>query len=132
LSKLCRKKDIPFTIIVGGQNGSERQNAIDLFNNDASVRVCIANRKAGGAGINLCAASYSCVYSRNFSLTEEEQSKARNHRGGSEIHESIVKIDLVAKDTIDEHILSALLDKKNISEKIIDFIKDNDYIEASK
>lgn len=131
LEALCKKKKLEYVTIVGGQDGKDRQDSIDLFNNNVSTRVCIANRRAGGSGISLCAASYSLVYSRNFSLTEEEQSKARNHRGGSEIHSSIVKIDLVAKDTIDEQILKALKEKKNISEKIIDYIRNDDYIESN-
>lgn len=98
---------------------------MDSFNNDDKCRVIIANRRAGGIGVNLVAASYSIVYSRNFSLGDELQSEARNHRGGSQIHERITKIDLFAKETIDEHILDALNAKEDISKKVIDFVQES-------
>ena len=94
------------------------------FKNNSKVRVVIANRRAGGIGINLVEASYSINYSRNFSLGEELQSESRNHRGGSQIHEKITKIDIVAKDTIDELLLEALQNKHDLNKRIINFAED--------
>lgn len=125
LSKVCAKMGIEHVFLTGEMNLNEKQEAMDSFNSSDSCRVIIANRRAGGIGINLVAASYSVVYSRNFSLGDELQSEARNHRGGSQIHEQIIKIDLCAKDTIDENILEALRNKEDISKKVIDFVKHN-------
>lgn len=121
LSKICDELGILHVFLTGEQSSDEKQESMDKFNNEKNIRVIIANRRAGGIGINLVAASYSIVYSRNFSLGEENQSKARNHRGGSEIHEKIVKIDLVASETIDELVLEALQKKQNISDKIVEW-----------
>jgi SNF2 family DNA or RNA helicase len=101
----------------------EKQESMDRFQKDNDCRVMIANRKAGGIGVNLTAASYSIVYSRNFSLSDELQSEARNFRSGSEIHEKITKIDLAAKDTIDIRVLESLSNKEFTSEQIIGWFK---------
>ena len=106
------------------QSGKEKQEAAKIFQEDDSVRVCIANRRAGGIGINLTAASVSIVFSKNFSLGEEKQSEARNHRGGSQIHERIIKFNLIAKGTIDEKVNAALENKQKISDQIIDWSRE--------
>ena len=121
IEKVCNELGLRYCKIVGGMSDNERQLGMEQFQRDNSVRVCIANRGAGGEGINLTAADYSIVYSRNFSLKEELQSEARNHRGGSEIHEKIVKIDLVSPGTIDELVLDALRKKEEVSNLILDW-----------
>lgn len=123
LSRVCDELGINHVFITGEQTAREKQEAMKAFENDPDCRVVIANRRAGGIGINLVAASYSIVYSRNFSLGEEKQSEARNHRGGSQQHEKIVKIDLVAKNTIDEMVLKALKCKQQVSDLVIDWAK---------
>ena len=69
--------------------------------------------------MNLTAASYGIHYLKNFSLTDDLQSEARNYRGGSEIHKKITRIDIVAEDTIDEDITKALAAKKTVQEFIM-------------
>lgn len=123
LSELCKKMKIPYVLLTGEQSLDQKNASVQAFQKDPNVRVIIANRRAGGIGINLTAASYSIVFSRNFSLGEELQSESRNHRGGSEIHEQIVKIELCAKDTIEEAVIEALNNKQDVSKKIIDLVK---------
>lgn len=123
LGKLCEEMGIGHVFLTGDQNLDQKEESMNRFNDDPSVQVIIANRRAGGIGVNLVAASYSIVFSRNFSLAEELQSEARNHRGGSQIHESITKIDLAAAGTIDERVLEALSNKQDISNQVIDFIR---------
>lgn len=123
LSRVCKKLGIPHCFITGEQSTNEKRESEIAFQKDPKVKVVIANRGAGGVGINLTAASHSIVYSRNFSLAEELQSTARNHRGGSEIHSKIVKIDLAIKDSIDEQVLSALLNKHQVAKDILDMVK---------
>ena len=124
LSKMCEEKKINYVMLTGEQNLDQKQASMKEFNNDPNTKIIIANRRAGGIGINLVAASYSIVYSRNFSLADELQSEARNHRGGSQIHSSITKIDLAAINTIDERVLEALKNKEDVSKRIIDLVKE--------
>jgi SNF2 family DNA or RNA helicase len=123
---IARKLDemeIKYVMLTGEQSTNEKQESVDAFNKDDSVKIIIANRAAGGTGVNLTAAPYSIVYSRNFSLAEELQSEARNHRGGSEIHESIIKIDLATEGTIEEAVLEALQHKHQVSTDVIDMVR---------
>ena len=123
LAKLCTQLGIKFVFLTGDMNGSEKAEAIETFNTDPTCRVIIANRKAGGIGVNLVSSDVSITFSRNFSLEEELQSSARNHRGGSEIHERILKIDLCASGTIDEVVTEALVNKKDIADKVVEIVK---------
>lgn len=123
LGELMTKMKIEHRFITGDMSLTEKRDAMEDFNANNDVRVIICNRRAGGIGVNLVAASYSIVYSRNFSLEEELQSRDRNYRGGSEIHDRIVRINLCAEDTTDERITEALLSKKKVSDNILEYVR---------
>jgi len=120
---ICEKLKVKYVEIHGEIGQVDRVAAMQSFETEASCRVCICNAVSSGVGINLIAASYSIVYSRNFSLESEIQSLARNYRGGSEIHQKITRIDLVATGTIDELIKEALREKKSIGDALITHYK---------
>jgi len=124
LGELLTKMKIKHVFLTGEQNGKEKEEAINSFETDISVRCIIGNRRAGGTGVNLIQASYAITYSRNFSLGDELQSEARNHRMGSQVHEKITKVNICAHNTIDEVITEALKNKQDISTTIIDRIKE--------
>lgn len=120
IRSVLQKKDIDFVEIHGLRTEKQKREAIESFRSDDNVRVVLANQKSGGVGLNLIEASYSIYFTRTYSLEDDIQSEARNHRGGSEIHEKVTRIDLVAKDTIDEIILEILANKQKLSDKILD------------
>lgn len=120
IGELLTKMKIKHVFITGQQNANEKQEIIEAFQEDKETRIVVANRKAGGIGVNLTAAALSIVFSRNFSLEEEIQSDGRNYRGGSQIHESITKINLVMEATIEEQAILALKNKSVMSEIILD------------
>ncbi len=117
IKDVCDKLKVQYVEIHGGV--SNKQEAADKFNNDPDVKVLIGHPGSGGIGINLIAANTAIYYSRNFSLEQRLQSEARNFRGGSEIHDKITLIDLVAKGTIDELVLKALENKQELSDRIL-------------
>jgi SNF2 family DNA or RNA helicase len=120
VEELCLEMGIGYAMLTGDMDANAKGDSIHYFQNVPATRVMIANRKAGGIGVNLTAASYSYVFSRNFSLEEEIQSDGRNYRGGSQVHERIVKINPVVKDSIDLHVLKAVREKKNVSDMVLD------------
>lgn len=120
IAKVCSKLGLDYVELHGGVASKERQKNIDRFQKDPACRVMIANAGAGGVGINLTASDCMIFYSRSFSLEHDLQAEARNHRGGSEIHDKITRIDLVAEGTIDEIICEALQNKMDLSTKIIE------------
>lgn len=126
IAKVCEELKIKYVFMTGEQSTSEKRESELAFNNDPEVKVIIANRSAGGVGVNLKAASHSIIFSRNFSLLDEQQSMARNYRGGSkDLHDKIIKIDLVTKDSIELQVLEALRNKEDVSKKVIDLVKGN-------
>jgi SNF2 family DNA or RNA helicase len=124
IASVCESLGIEYRELHGGVKDADREEAVDMFNNDSKVRVLIANQGAAGIGINLVSSDCSIYYSKNFSLEHDLQSEARNYRGGSEIHEKVTRIDLVCKDSIDELIDVALSKKEDIGTKILDWRDD--------
>lgn len=119
IKRVCNTLSLPFVELHGEVPNKEKFENMDKFNTDESIRVLIGHPQSGGIGVNLIAASYSIYYSRNFSLENDLQSEARNYRAGSEIHKSITRIDIVAKDTLDEAVLSSLQNKKDIGAEVL-------------
>ena len=119
LRELCTKRKLEFVELHGGITTKQKEANMEAFENNRKVRVCIANPAAAGIGVNLVQASYSVFFSRNFSLEHDLQAESRNYRGGSEIHEKVTRIDLVAEDTIDEQALDAIANKQNIADIIL-------------
>lgn len=125
IKNLLEKMKIDCVEAHGEVPTKNRQDAIDRFCGDSTVKVFLGNQGAAGIGINLVQASYAIYYSRNFSLEHDIQSEARNYRGGSEMHDSVTRIDLVAQGTIDESILQALANKQEVGDKLLrDMAKD--------
>jgi SNF2 family DNA or RNA helicase len=89
------------------------------FREDPDVRVLIGHPGSGGIGVNLVEASYMIYYSRSFSLEYDIQSEARAYRGGSNIHTSVTRIDIVTPGTIDELVLKSLASKTALSASIL-------------
>lgn len=116
IADICDKLGLKYVFLTG--ETKDKQASMDSFNDDKDVRVIIANQGAGGTGVTLNAANYSLYYSRSFNLAHDLQSEARNYRGGQT--RNVTRIDLVAPDTIDAEIVSALAEKKAHAEDILD------------
>jgi len=119
IREVCESLKVKYVEIHGDISAKEKQISVDRINQDPEMRVCIGHPGSGGVGVNLTAASTSIWYSRSWSLEFELQAEARNHRGGSEIHDKITRYDIVAQGTIDELILDALAAKNKVSEKLL-------------
>lgn len=119
IRKVCEKLKLKYVEVHGGVSSKEKFAAMDAFNNDPEVRVFIGHPLSAGIGVNLVSSSYSIYMSRNYSLEERDQSMARNYRKGSEQHETITHIDLVAPGTIDEVMMQSVENKVDIAEAIL-------------
>jgi SNF2 family DNA or RNA helicase len=95
------KEGIPHGLITGMQNEDERQKSIDDFQ-AGKTKFILATMGAGGTGLTLTAARIAVYLQRSWSLIENEQSEGRVHRIGSEIHDSILYIDYVTADSVEE------------------------------
>lgn len=126
IADLCAELKLQWVEIHGGISDKAREEAKRMFADQPECKVMIANQRAGGTGLDgLQVASYAIYFSKNFSLADDIQSMSRNHRGGSEIHSKVTRIDILASGTIDELITRSLENKEDIAEKILD-IADED------
>ncbi|PXY33574.1 hypothetical protein BAY59_10860 [Prauserella coralliicola] len=96
--------------IIGGQSPSARSATIETFQAGQLDLIC-ATTGAGGVGITLTAARTVVFLQRPWSLVEALQAEDRCHRIGSEKHDSIEVIDVVAANTIDTRVRAVLREK---------------------
>lgn len=106
--------------VVGGQTAKARTAQIDAFQAGQLDLICVTTQ-AGGVGITLTAASTVVFLQRPWSLVDALQMEDRAHRIGSEIHECVEIVDIVASNTIETRIRSALKDKAG---QLSDLVKD--------
>lgn len=90
----------------------DREAKMALYK-EGKVRYLVSNTATGGVGLNLTNSHLAIYYSNDFSYRNRAQSEDRQHRIGQT--ESVVCLDIVAEDTIDEKIIKILRDKKDIS-----------------
>jgi len=104
--------------IVGGQTQRERTQVIADFQAN-HTDVVLATTGAGGVGITLTAADTVVFLQRPWSFVEASQAEDRCHRIGSERHESIEVIDIVAADTVDSRVREVLAGKANATAELL-------------
>src|SRR5690606_23777667 len=78
---------------------------------------CMVLSEAGAEGHTLIGATYTLMYSNTFKLIRRIQSEARNYRIGQ--NKPVNVIDLVCNGTVDNRIINALRDKKEIADTIV-------------
>lgn len=81
----------------------------------------VAQVRTGGVGIDLFAASVAVFYSITYSFIDFEQAVARIHRRGQKKPVRIYL--LVAQNTIDEDICTAIRSKRKVSEVVLTKLK---------
>jgi SNF2 family DNA or RNA helicase len=96
--------------VVGGQSQTERTATVAAFQGGALDVICVTTG-AGGVGITLTAASTVVFLQRPWSLVESIQAEDRCHRIGSEQHDVIEVIDIVARNTLDTRIRAVLRER---------------------
>lgn len=111
------KLKIPFGLITGQQQNFEREVALRRFQ-EGKLPVLMFTLAAGGSGLTMTAADTQVRLQRSWSLIDNLQGADRNHRIGSEIHESIHYIDVVAQDTVEEDQVERLWEKAERLEEI--------------
>jgi SNF2 family DNA or RNA helicase len=111
----CAEKPV-YVEYHGGVGSRDREKAVADFQ-AGNARYFIAT-SAAARGLTLTAASTVIYYSQDFSLETRLQSEDRAHRIGQK--KSVVYIDLVARDTVDEKIIKALQNKEDLAQKVTD------------
>lgn len=118
LSAAMRRKSIRHGLITGAQDGDTRQRTIEDFQH-GDYRFVLCTIKAGGVGITLNKASIAVFIQRSWSSVDMSQAHDRVHRIGSDQHESILIVDYVTPDSIEEAQLWALKHKRDLLQEIV-------------
>ncbi len=103
--------------IYGEVSVQDRKIAVNRIQNDERCRFLVGNPTTGGFGLTLTACNTVIYFSNNYNLEVRMQSEDRAHRMGQK--GSVVYLDIVAKDTLDEAILKSLINKGQIAAKTL-------------
>jgi non-specific serine/threonine protein kinase len=94
-----------------------RQELIDQFTNDESVRLFLISLKAGGSGLNLMAADTVIIYDPWWNPAVESQAVDRAHRIGQNKTVSVYR--LVTEDSVEQKIMALKAKKSKIVDALI-------------
>ena len=109
---LLEKRGESFVVYDGRTSPEDREIAKRRFQ-DGEVQYFVSKPRAAGRGLTLTKAKTVIYYNNGFSAEDRKQSEDRAHRIGQE--DPVLYIDIIARDTIDEHILAVLRRKKKTS-----------------
>lgn len=95
----------------------DRGVLVDRFQHDSDCKVFIGQLKAVREGLTLTAADTAIFYSYDYSYADYDQAKARIHRIGQ--INKCTYIHLVMDNTVDTDIFSALHNKRNMADVVL-------------
>lgn len=108
------KKLFPDAVTVtGDDNASQKQNAVDRFQNDPECKLIILNYKSGGTGLTLTASSRVAFIEFPWTFSDCEQAEDRAHRNGQK--NNVNCYYYLGKDTIDRYMYDVIQTKKSIA-----------------
>lgn len=103
----------------GGVPDEEREATVKAFQEKSDrLRFIVANQQSMGFGRTLTEGTLNVYYADDYKLELRLQSEDRTHRIGQEEH--VHYVNVVARRTVDELVVSALRRKRKISDEIMD------------
>ena len=103
--------------IYGDIDVQKRKEAVQKIQTNDKVRFLVGNPTTGGFGLTLTAVNTVIYFSNNYNLEVRMQSEDRAHRMGQK--GTVVYIDIVAKNTLDEAIMKSLTSKGQVAAKTL-------------
>lgn len=121
------KKIFPEAVTVTGEdNATQKQTAVDRFQNAPSCKLIILNYKSGGTGLTLTASSRVAFIEFPWTFSDCEQAEDRAHRNGQK--NNVNCYYYLGKDTIDKYMYDVIQTKKGIANGVTgtdDVVKEN-------
>lgn len=102
--------------IVGDNTQSERQAAIDSFQNNPSTKLILCSMQAAGVGLTLTASSRVAFVEQGWTAAGHDQCEDRCHRIGQK--DSVQCTYFLGKETIDEWVYKIIEEKRSIAKDI--------------
>lgn len=112
-----KEQNIPFEYFDGSTSATDREKAIQNFQNNDDCRVFLISLKAGGVGLNLTAADYVYIVDPWWNPAVEQQAIDRTHRIGQT--KNIFAYRMICVDTIEDKILQLQEKKKTLAKELI-------------
>ncbi len=110
--------DYGVVTMTGGDSQAKRGRVVDEFQDpDSEVRIFLGQVQAAGVGITLTAATHVVFVEASWVPAVLEQAADRAHRIGTV--GSVFADVLTIHESIDEHVLRRVLEKRDVVEKII-------------
>jgi len=102
----------------GDTKDDQRSEIVDRFQDpNSDLRFFIGNPSTAGRGLTLTEGHTVVYYANDFNLDTRIQSEDRCHRIGQ--NKSVTYIDLISEGTIDEKIVHSLVNKIDLSAKVL-------------
>lgn len=117
LTVLCEAIDTKYLRLDGSTPVMERQYLIDTFNKDLTYPLFLLSTKAGGLGINLCAADTVILHDLDFNPENDRQAEDRCHRIGQTKPVTVYK--LICEASVDEMIFEMGERKRELSDSLL-------------
>lgn len=102
----------------GTMKAADREKHKQVFINNPEYKILLGTMDAMGASITLTVATNCIFYDDCWTPSDKEQCSDRLYRIGTT--QSVNVYTILAKDTIDEYVYQILLDKKAISDFMVD------------
>ena len=118
IRKLAKELDSMAVVVTGKTPAAMRQPLVDRFQDDADVRVFLANIIAGGTGLNLTAATQVVFNDLDWVPTNHWQAEDRAYRIGQTRTVNVTYF--VARDTIDDFVQAVLETKSALVNAIVE------------
>jgi SWI/SNF-related matrix-associated actin-dependent regulator 1 of chromatin subfamily A len=114
---LALKEEFPDAVTVtGSDNITQKQNAVDRFQNDPECKLIILNYKSGGTGHTLTASSRVGFIEFPWTYSDCEQAEDRAHRNGQK--NAVNCYYFLGDKTIDEYMYKVIQTKKDIANEV--------------
>ncbi len=111
------EEEISYVYFDGSSSSTQRENAIQEFQNNHECRVFLISLKAGGIGLNLTAADYVYIVDPWWNPAVEQQAIDRTHRIGQT--KNIFAYRLICKDTLEEKMLQLQESKRLLANELV-------------
>lgn len=111
------KHEFPDAVTVtGSDNTTQKQAAVDRFQNDPDCKLIILNYKSGGTGLTLTAASRVGFIEFPWTYSDCEQAEDRAHRNGQK--NAVNCYYFLGDKTIDRYMYNVIQTKKGIANEV--------------
>jgi len=119
VSGILSEKEIKHVTLTGDTAESQRQKAVDDFQNDPNVKVFACTMQAGGVGITLTEASIAVFLDKHWTPATNEQAVDRIYRIGQTDNVTIMEILAYNTSFGDEFVEEVLNEKVSIIEAVL-------------